>query len=117
MNNNVCHHCGVKFTGRSNQKYCTTTCKSAVNNTRINERDKAVKIMEQRIRNNRKILSNLYNLFKNEEIPSIIIEKVSNQGFDQNYNNGMSVDKQTLRFLDYTLSKLSNKNFLIKKLS
>jgi hypothetical protein len=117
MKKQVCENCREEFTGRGNQKYCSTRCKSAVNNARMTNRDEEVKNMEQKIRKNRKILADLHSIFQNDEIPKIVIDKLQKLGYDETYNNGISPDTMTLRYLDYSLTELGNNNYLIQKWS
>jgi hypothetical protein len=113
MESKECTYCGEPFTGRANQKYCSIRCKSAINNERTAERDKEAKSIESRIRENRRILINLYSIFGDEEIPEIVISKTN---LDTDYNNGISPSHDTIRVLDYSIKQLQNNNYLISKI-
>ena len=69
-----CENCGDPFEGRSNRVYCSQTCKSAINNSRIVERDKNVRFIDQKIRTNRRILMQLYNLYGDTQLPPFVID-------------------------------------------
>jgi hypothetical protein len=113
MTTTICSNCSQVFEGRSNQKYCGSRCKSAVNNNRMAERNKESKQIERRIRENRRILIALHSLFGNEEIPYSVLSKTK---LDSTFNNGISPDFKTVKILDYSLKKLENNNYLITKL-
>lgn len=108
-----CSNCNQTFEGRTNQRYCGSRCKSAVNNSRMAERNKESKRIERFIRENRRILINLHSLFGNEEIPHCVLSKTK---FDSDFNNGVSPSLDTIKILDYSIKILFNKNYLITKL-
>jgi hypothetical protein len=112
MTTTICSNCSQVFEGRSNQKYCSSRCKSAVNNNRMAERNKESKLIEQRIRANRRILINLHSLFGDEEIPRSVLSKTK---FDSGFNNGVSPSSKTIKILDYSIKRLENNNYLITK--
>ena len=94
----ICQNCGAFFTGRANQLYCTQSCKSAINNCRIAERDKTARLIEKKIKINRRILMTLHRLYGEIELPDFIITKTA---FNGSFNNGISKDKTKFIFLDY----------------
>jgi hypothetical protein len=108
-----CSNCNQVFEGRINQIYCGSRCKSAVNNSRMAERNKESKYIERRIRENRRILIGLHSLFGNEEIPPIVLSKTK---FAMGFNNGVFPSLDTIKILDYNIKKLSNNNYIITKL-
>jgi hypothetical protein len=62
----VCATCGQTFEGRANKEYCSTACKSAVNNKRQAKKNSKVLEREKIIRRNKNILEKLYLIFKNK---------------------------------------------------
>ena len=115
MTINKCPNCKIEFTGRENQRYCSTRCKSAVNNARINERDKISKAIESKMRANRKILMMLEQVYGQQELPPIIIK---NSCLNQTYKTGLAtneIGEKTIFFYDYSLTYLVNKNYKISK--
>ena len=107
-----CENCGDPFEGRSNRVYCSQTCKSAVNNSRIVERDKNVRFIDQKIRTNRRILMQLHNLYGDTQLPPFVIDMTL---INKKWHNGISPDGQQTYFLDYALKRLSNDYFQIIK--
>jgi hypothetical protein len=107
-----CPNCGNPFHGRSNRAYCSQSCKSAINNFRVAERDKDANIAAQKVKANRRILMNLYNLYGNIELPPMVIEKTK---LDKTWNSRVSSDYKKQLFLDFCLVKLTNGNYLIEK--
>jgi hypothetical protein len=112
MEEKFCKNCGGKLEGRSNQIYCSARCKSSINNRRVSERDKNARSIERQIKANRQILMALNRLYGERELPEFVI---SASAIKANFNNGMSADRLTIRFLDFKLTKLGNSNFIIQK--
>lgn len=112
MKEKTCENCSSQFMGRDNQLYCSPRCKSAINNQRVAERDKNARIIEYHIKSNRRILMMLHKLYGDTELPEFMITKTP---FKMKYHNGILQDKATVRILDFTLTKLANNNFIIKK--
>jgi uncharacterized Zn finger protein (UPF0148 family) len=107
-----CPNCGNPFHGRSNRTYCSQSCKSAINNFRVAERDKDANIATQKVKANRRILMNLYNLYGNIELPPMVIEKTK---LDKRWSSRINYEKKMQLFLDFCLTKLVNGNYLIEK--
>jgi hypothetical protein len=112
MDKKLCESCGESFMGRANQKYCSTRCKSTVNNARINERDKGQRDIEQKIKANRRILMLLEGIYGNQEFPASIIQ---NSKLEQHFNTGIKSKERVIQFYDYNLQVLENKNLRIFK--
>jgi hypothetical protein len=112
MEEKFCKNCGGKLEGRSNQIYCSARCKSSINNRRVSERDKNARSIERQVKANRQILMALYRLYGERELPEFVI---SASAIKANYNNGMSADKLTMRYLDFILRRHTNSNFTIQK--
>ena len=107
-----CYYCGDPFEGRPNRAYCSQSCKSAINNRRYAERDNEARKVELKVRANRNILSQLYKLFGDKLLPSMVIEQ---SGLNTQFNSGTSADATVLAFLDFAVQKLSNHNYQIFK--
>lgn len=114
MTQNVCQNpsCREIFEGRANKVYCSSSCKSAVNNSRVAERDEKALGIERKLKANRRILRNLYSLYGEEELPPIILNSTK---FDFQYNTGRTTQANSLKVLDYQIFKLENKNYRILK--
>jgi hypothetical protein len=113
MEEKFCKNCGGKLVGRSNQIYCSTRCKSTINNRRVTERDKSALTFQRQVKVNRQILMTLYRLYGERELPEFVI---SASAIKANFNNGMSADRLAIRFLDFKLQKLGNANYIIQKI-
>lgn len=112
MNLIICHYCQKEFNGRSNQKYCSTSCKSAINNIRIAKRNEPFKQIEQKIKANRRILIALENIYGNKELSQ---ECISKSNINQNFNTGINVKNRVIEFYEYALKRLDNNNYIIFK--
>ena len=108
-----CLNCGNIFYGRSNRTYCSQSCKSAINNFRIAERDEGANKVARMVKTNRRILINLHGIYGNMELPSVIVDKTR---LDKKWYNWASPDGTQQVFLDYCLRRLPNSNYLISKL-
>ena len=93
-----CANCGEPFEGRSNRQYCSTACKSAVNNHRQLDK-KAEQIKTNKILNrNRRIMIQLHDIFGSEAIQKKFIIKL---GLEAKYNTGSHDGK--FYFYEYVL--------------
>ena len=108
----ICPHCGTSFEGRANRAYCSTSCKSAINNFRIAERDKTANDVAKIVKNNRRILMQLHNIYGEVELPAIV---VSTTKLDKKWHSMISTDGKQIVFLDCVLKHLSNGNYIIYK--
>ncbi len=108
-----CPNCGDSFLGRANRAYCSSSCKSAINNARIFERDKQANEVAKIVKNNRRILMQLHNVYGEIELPEIVIEKTA---LKRIWHSWVSPNGKKQIFLDMVLEHLSNNNFLIRKL-
>jgi hypothetical protein len=108
-----CPHCGNSFYGRSNRAYCSQSCKSAINNFRVAKRDENANAIAQKVKINRRILMNLYGIYGEIELPSVVVEKTQ---LDGRWHSFISVDGKKQIFLDFVLNRLPNNNYSISKL-
>ena len=108
-----CPNCGNSFVGRANRAYCSSSCKSAINNSRVSERDKRANEVAKVVSNNRRILMQLYNVYGEIELPQIVIDKTS---LNKVWHSWISPNGKKQIFLDMVLEHLPNSNFLIRKL-
>ena len=108
----MCQNCGDSFVGRPNRAYCSQNCKSAVNNRSYANRDYEARQVERQVRANRGILSQLYKIFGDKLLPSMVIEQ---SGLKTQFNSGTSGDAAVFVFLDFAIQKFSNTNYKIFK--
>ena len=109
-----CAYCGDQFDGRPNRVYCSSSCKSAINNQRYAARDLEARKIERSIRANRNILSKLYGLFGDTPLPPSIIRKTK---LDTRFYIGVSISASLFSFLDFSLQLDASKNYQIIKIS
>jgi hypothetical protein len=109
-----CPNCGNSFVGRANRAYCSTSCKSAINNSRIFERDKQANNIANHVKTNRRILMQLYSIYGEIELPPIVIDKTP---LNKVWHSWISANGKKQLFLDMVLEHLPNSNFLIHKLT
>ena len=94
-----CAKCDDPFEGRSNRRYCSTACKSSVNNDRQLEK-KAEQIKTNKVLNrNRRIMIKLHDVFGSEPIEKKFILK---SGLEAEFNTGSHGGK--FYFYEYVLS-------------
>ena len=110
----ICNKCRHPFEGRANRLYCSVTCKSAVNNERQLVKTKELVDTNKILRRNRRIVADLFNLFKSQPIEKEILKKV---GLDANYSTGAGDDG--ICFYEYTINAIKNRAnyFFISKSS
>ena len=84
-----CQKCGRTFEGRANKNYCSSNCKSAMNNSRVAERDKESLSIHQQLNQNRRILKALYGVFGEQELPTGVVEK---SGLNFQINTGRTIE-------------------------
>lgn len=79
--NKKCAHCGASLKGRTDKKFCDTTCRNAFNNKILKESEQPIVRINSILRKNRTILKQL------NPIGRTIIKKeyLSLQGFNFNY--------------------------------
>ena len=110
----ICHYCGDPFEGRPNRVYCSTSCKSAINNQRYAARDLEARKIERYVRANRNVLSKLYGLFGDTPLPLSLILRAK---LDTRFYSGSTKEASRFNFLDFSLQMDVNKNYQIIKSS
>ena len=96
----ACAKCRSPFEGRSNRQYCSTSCKSSVNNERQLVK-KAEQIQDNKILNrNRSIMIKLHEVFGSDPIDKKYITKMGLKG---NKNTGSF--EGGFVFYEYTLTQ------------
>ena len=59
MKKSTCQNCGADFIGRSNQRYCTTSCKAEFNNGKASLKRLATRETDEHLKRNHQILHEL----------------------------------------------------------
>ncbi len=106
----ICERCQTDFDGRANRQYCSTACKSAVNNERQYVKTRDLILINKTLRANRRIMLELYELFGSEPFDRQLLAR---KGFDSKRTTG-STDR-TLHFYEYVLSQNNQGLFFITK--
>lgn len=107
-----CLNCKENFIGRRNQLYCSSRCKSDMNNQRIAERDADIIEAEKKMRKNRRILAMLHGLYKDQALPRFVLD---NTEFDADYFTGVG-ENSVFMCYDFGIQKINAKEFKIIKL-
>ena len=107
----ICKNCKTYFEGRRNQLYCSTRCKSSVNNQRVAVRDKQIIATERTIRKNRNIAMQLHKLFGEESFSENVLK---NSGLDTNFFTGLG-ENNTFHFYDYAIKPMTDRTYKIVK--
>ena len=106
----ICQKCDTPFTGRANRQYCSTACKSAVNNERQLVKTKELIDTNKILRRNRRILMDLFDLFGSQPFERALLDR---KGFDANYLTSAEDDR--IIFYEFTLRQKSKGIFFITK--
>lgn len=59
MKKSTCQNCGADFIGRSNQRYCTTSCKAAYNNSKASLQRLFTRDIDMQLKRNYQIVKSL----------------------------------------------------------
>ena len=78
MNDKKCLECGEKIVGRSDKKFCSDYCRNSYNNKIDKDSKNLIRNINNRLKKNYKILSELNTLGKTKVTRRKLIEK----GFD-----------------------------------
>lgn len=106
----VCQKCDTLFEGRANRQYCSTACKSAVNNQRQLVKTKELIDTNKILRRNRRILLELFDLFGTQPFNRSLLDR---KGFKSEYMT--SADKNAMLFYEFSLYKKDKDVFFITK--
>jgi hypothetical protein len=106
----VCQRCDTLFEGRANRQYCSTACKSAVNNERQLVKTKELIDTNKVLRRNRRILIELFELFGSQPFDRSLLDR---KGFNSEYMT--SADKDFILFYEFALYRKSKDVFFISK--
>jgi predicted nucleic acid-binding Zn ribbon protein len=84
-----CLECGEKIMGRSDKKFCSDGCRNAYNNKQNKDSTNLMRIINNRLRKNHRILLDLNKDGKTK----ILISKLQNASFDFDYFTQLIVYK------------------------
>ena len=80
-----CLDCGEELNGRADKKFCTDICRNSFNNKLNSDRNNYVRNINNALRKNRRILSEL----NPEEKTTVHVDKLSEKGFLFSYYTHM----------------------------
>ena len=86
----VCLSCGEIIQGRSDKKFCSDQCRNAYNNELNSDANNYVRVINNALRKNRRVLSEV--LGNNDKI-KISKEKLNSKGFSFNFYTNMFQSK------------------------
>ena len=86
----VCLACGEIINGRSDKKFCSDQCRNAYNNELNSDANNYVRVINNALRKNRRVLSEV--LGENDKI-KISKEKLNSKGFSFNFYTSMFQSK------------------------
>lgn len=97
-NTRLCQFCGHALKGRIDKRFCDDNCRNNYNNNQNSEQNIFVRQINQILKKNRKILSEL--LPSNEDYIKIKQNKLSEKGFNFNYHTHLytTQKQQTYHF-------------------
>lgn len=79
---NKCITCEKEFGGRSNQKFCSVTCKNKHHNQRNKEKEAIVLNINKILHKNWTVLNKLYSIYRSTPIS---LDIAAAYGYDQKY--------------------------------
>jgi hypothetical protein len=68
-----CAQCGIEFEGRANQLYCSQNCKAERNNRKARQQNSLVKGINDKLKKNHRILSELFDESSENILPKNIL--------------------------------------------
>ncbi len=115
---NYCLECSEILRGRTDKKFCSDSCRAVFHNRQNTERSQALKIIDKRLKQNRRILMKLYNGLSNDA-KMVPLKYVETLGFTFNYFTHIeeNAEAQFIFCYDYGYHKIDNKKVRLLKQS
>jgi len=110
----VCLHCGYELHGRSDQKYCSDSCRNADHNQQNSSSSNFIRNINNTLRRNRKILEKLCPYDKAKSTKN----QLAQDGFNFNYHTNKYLTKKGLEYYfcyDYGYLELTDDEVIIVK--
>jgi len=111
MKETNCKHCTSPFFGRSNQIYCSITCKAQTNNAIAAQRKKATRPGEVQLRVNHLVLDRLYREYRNQSIDKRLLHLM---GFEAEFFTGIKRNESKNLYLIFDFGYFLDTNDTIK---
>jgi len=113
MKKRMCLACGEPIVGRSDKRYCDDGCRNAYNNNRNSVPNRFVRKINDILKRNRRILSEILG---NEKMQKVSREKLLSSGLDFDfYTNQLTTAKGQIYFFvyEYGYLPLGGERFLV----
>jgi|SRR5690606_33156855 len=113
MKKRMCLACGEPIVGRSDKRYCDDGCRNAYNNNRNSVPNRFVRKINDILKRNRRILSEILG---NEKMQKVSREKLLSSGLDFDfYTNQLTTAKGQIYFFvyEYGYLPLGEERFLV----
>ena len=110
----VCLNCGYELHGRSDQKYCSDSCRNAYNNQQNYNSTNFIRNINNILKRNKKILEQLCPYDKAKSTKG----KMATDGFNFNYHTNTYLTKKGQEYIfcyDYGYLELENNQVVIVK--
>ena len=112
MNIRICKECGQKLSGRKDQKFCSDYCRNTFNNQLNQDATKYIRRINNILRKNRRILSELNPKGK------ITVDGITmaEEGFNFHYFTNVYVTKKEVKYVfcyDQGYRKLENDDYML----
>lgn len=113
---NYCLECQDLLRGRTDKKFCSDSCRSMHHNRQKADLSESLKMIDKRLKQNRRILMNLYHA-SNGNRNLIPIKYVETLGFTFNFYTHIefSADKECIFCYEYGYQKLDNQKVQLLK--
>ncbi len=115
---NYCLECNEVLRGRTDKKFCSDSCRAVFHNRQNTERSTTLKIIDKRLKQNRRILMKLYDGLSNESrmVPMKYVETL---GFTFNYFTHIeeNANNQFVFCYEYGYHKIDNQKVRLLKQS
>jgi predicted nucleic acid-binding Zn ribbon protein len=90
---NYCPECNEKLRGRTDKKFCSDSCRSMYHNRQKSDQSMVLKMIDKRLKLNRKILMGLYDTLTGDS-KMVPLKYVENLGFTFNFYTHIENDTQ-----------------------
>ncbi|MBF0595870.1 hypothetical protein [Faecalibacter rhinopitheci] len=111
----TCIQCGQTLFGRKDKKFCNDFCRNTYNNQLNKENVEVIRITNNRLKKNHKILKNLYDTEKS----TVTYTELELLGFDLNLITSYEFNEGVIsrKVYDYLLEQKDDKLLSLKQIS
>lgn len=117
MNRKPCPICGKHIVGRSDKKFCSTSCKNKFHHPAQHRKGDTIKIINRFLFQNFKIMEAIFKDEKKDKlmVPRILLDKM---GFHFNYCTGCYINNQGKLYhyiYDYSWMEFSTQELMLTR--